>query len=102
MLYVPETLAIIKQTRMSVVACKATSDIVQVTTRALLMNLGHVGRTFARHVPQIWELKEGYWNPLPFGKRVAQVEAQSKSQLATYERSQSELSTPCLISSRNT
>jgi hypothetical protein len=51
MLDVPETLAIIRQTKMSVVTCHAKTNKVQMATGALLLNLGDVARRHRRDKP---------------------------------------------------
>ena len=85
MLDVPETLAVIRQTKMSVVTCRTKTNKVQMATGALLLNLGYIASSYLPNKPQIWELNYPLKPPLPFNDRVKRVEVQTGESLASFE-----------------
>lgn len=93
MLDVPETLAVIRQTKMSIVACHARTNKAQAATGALLLNLDNIARNFKRDRPQLWELKEPMRSPLPFEARIRRVERDCHCDIKRYERSAADLAT---------
>jgi hypothetical protein len=94
MLDVPETLAIIRQTKMTVVACHGKTNKTQFATGVLLINLENIARSFTKDQPQVWELREAMRSPLRFEQHVQRVERNCKCDITQYERTEEELRRP--------
>jgi hypothetical protein len=91
---VPETLAVIRQTKMTVVACHGKTNKTQFATGVLLVNLENIARNFRADRPQLWELKEPMRSPKKFEEHVRLVERNCKCDIQQYERSARDLAHP--------
>jgi hypothetical protein len=94
MLDVPETLAIIRQTGMTIVACHGKTNKTQFATGVLFVNLENVARNFIPDRPQVWELKEPMRSPMKFEQHLRQVERNCHCDIGQYERSAADLAKP--------
>lgn len=94
MLDVPETLAIIRQTKMTIVACHGKTNKTQFATGVLFVNLENIARNFQADRPQLWELKEPMRSPKNFEEHVRLVERNCNCDIRQYQRSAKELARP--------
>lgn len=96
MLWVPEVVAVIEQTAMSVIVCEKTGDDAVVASGLLLAHLPRVAKRFQRTKPQIWRLKATEQRPVDFGKHKSLVEGRSGRRLSDFQLSSEQLQTRLL------
>lgn len=98
MLWLPEVVGIIAQTRFSVVACVNSGDDPLRATGLLLSQLPHIAKRHDPTKPQVWFLKVSERQPRRFHEHVASVEKRSSVRIASLRMTQAELNQPVLRS----
>jgi hypothetical protein len=96
MLGIPETVAVIMQTRLTVVACHAKTNKVRAATGLLLINLDNIARNLRPGTPQMWELTQPLTTEKNIRLQVARVERNWKCNLKDYYLSDAALKTPVI------
>lgn len=96
MLWLPEVVAMVAQTRTSIVACVDSGDDPLKATGLLLTQLSHVAKRHDPTKPQIWFLNVAERLPKDFAKHVASVEKHASIKVASLRLSQAELNEPVL------
>lgn len=97
MLWLPEVVSMIRQTRSSVVACKDSGHDALKASGLLLTQLQSVAKRHDPSKPQIWTLNVVERGLLRFAEHEAKVEARSGSKIGSLRLSQSELRRPVLV-----
>lgn len=96
MLFVPRVVAVIEQTRFTVVTCRAAGHDPVLATGILL---AHLPRIIKRHRPdlaQVWRLTAVEQRPIPIKKQKADVERRSGERVDDYKLSSQALQDPLL------
>ncbi len=96
MLWLPEVVSMIKQTRFSVVACADAGHDVLKASGLLLTQMQSVAKRHDALKPQIWILTVRERQPRPFPEHAAEVESRSGVKLDTLRLSRHELDAPVL------
>lgn len=96
MLWLPEVVVMIAQTKFSVVACVDSGDDPLKATGLLLTQIPHVVKRHDPRKSQVWLLKTTERQPKDFAKHMDTVEKHSSVKLASLRLSQIELSQPVL------
>lgn len=94
MLDLPEVLAIIKQTRFSVVACVRAGDDPLVATGMLLTHLGNVAKRHSSRTTQVWRLNTVEKRPEDFKRLLQAVEGRTGRKIRDYELDEESLASP--------
>lgn len=97
MLDLPEVLAIIKQTKFSVVACIRAGDDPLVATGVLLTHLRNVAKRHNNRTAQLWRLNTAEKRPEDFGRLVQAVEDRTGRRVKDYEVGEEVLARPVLF-----
>jgi hypothetical protein len=101
MLVDPAVLAMIQQTRFTVVACQGTTrhgvgDDYLASTGLLLMNLPNISEAFVKNRPQAWLLRATVSPLAAFKKYVKDVETKFGFQVKQFHVSAAQLAAPVL------
>ena len=91
MLSLPEVLAIVQQTGLTIVTCRRTGHDPLVATGLLLAYLGRIVRRHRAGVPQLWRLAGPDRGPDNFDKVISQAEVRSQRRVADYRLGREEL-----------
>lgn len=97
-MWLPEVVAIISQTKFSLVACDAAGDDPLKATGLLLLHLGGVGRRHSKHASQIWLLRSTETRPRRFREHWHKVTKRSSTSVKSCLLSDAELKRPVLKS----
>lgn len=91
MLSLPEVLASIEQTRLTIVTCRRTGHDPLVATGLLLAHLGRIAGRHRPDRPQVWRLTAPERAPEDFGALIKEVEGRTGQRVGDYHLSPEEL-----------
>jgi hypothetical protein len=96
MLWLPEVIAVIEQTAMSVVVCESVGDDPVAASGLLLVHLPPVAKRFVPQKPQIWRLRATEQKQMKFSVHKATVEGRTGQRIADYHLTKAELQRPVI------
>jgi hypothetical protein len=96
MLWLPETVAVVEQTGLSVVVCAGAGHDPIMASGLLLAHLPHVAKRHRKGSPQIWTLKAVDRGPIPLAKHKESLARRSGVQVDDFRLSDAQLRTPVL------
>lgn len=96
MLWLPETVAVVEQTGLSVVVCAGAGHDPIMASGLLLAHLPHVAKRHRKGSPQIWTFKAVDTGPIPLAKHKESLTRRSGVQVDEFRLSDAQLRTPVL------
>lgn len=99
MLWLPETVAVIEQTGLSLVVCAGAGHDPIMASGLLLAHLPHVAKRHRRGRPQVWVFKAVDRGPIELSKHKKSLESRSGVRVDDFMLSEDTLQTSVLPSS---
>jgi hypothetical protein len=96
MLYSARVVAVIEQTKLSVVVCAGVGHNPVVASGLLLTNLPDIAKRHRSNQPQVWILRHAERRPTPMGKLKEEVERRSGLRVNDFRVSRAVLQEPLL------